>query len=335
MHNLKYKFTDAVLGDIIKIVRLKTVNRELGVTMGALVVLRQMSMIAILVIIGIGLEKKKVLSEQGTKVISKIVVDICNPVLIVSTILNGNITVTHTEFLKGVGIAAIIYGVFILVGTFLPAAIRLPRDERKYYCLMSIYGNVGFLGIPVAKAILPENAMLYVVICNVFYCLLFYTHGIITLSSGKEKMDLKKLVSPGVILSLLALLIFWYDIKLPDFIVKTADYIGSPTVFLSMLLLGASVARSSFLKDMKDAKLWLFILVRLVCVPALAVLVLRSISAPDEMVRTFCLMCAVPVGNLPMIQAEKIGERTDILSRGIIVTTVFSFISITAFMSLI
>ena len=79
---------------------------------------------------------------------------------------------------------------------------------------MSIYGNVGFLGIPVAKAILPENAMLYVVICNVFYCLLFYTHGIITLSSGKEKMDLKKLVSPGVILSLLALRIFWYDIKL-------------------------------------------------------------------------------------------------------------------------
>jgi predicted permease len=86
---------------------------------------------------------------------------------------------------------------------------------------------------------------------------------------------------------------------------------------------------------MKDAKLWVFILVRLVAVPALAVLILRSVGAADEMVRTFCLMCAVPVGNLPMIQAEKIGERTDILSRGIIVTTVFSFISITAFMSLI
>jgi predicted permease len=303
--------------------------------MGALVVLRQMSMIAILVIIGFGLQKKNVLNEQGIKVISKLVVDICNPVLIVSTILNGNITVTHREFLSGVGVAAVIYAVFILVGSVLPMIIGIPRDERKFYSLMSIYGNVGFLGIPVAKAILSENAMLYVIICNVFYCLLFYTHGIITLSSGKEKMDIKKIFSPGVIMSILALVIFWFDIKFPDVIVKTVDYIGSPTVFLSMVLLGASVARSNFLKDMKDAKLWIFILVRLVCVPALAVLVLKGIGVADEMVRTFCLMCAVPVGNLPMIQAEKIGERTDILSRGIIVTTVFSFISITAFMSLI
>ena len=303
--------------------------------MGALVVLRQMSMIAILVIIGILLEKRKVLNEQGTKVISKLVVDICNPVLIVSTILNGNITVTHGEFLSGVGVAAVIYAVFILVGSVLPALIGIPKDERKFYSLMSIYGNVGFLGIPVAKAILSENAMLYVIICNVFYCLLFYTHGIITLSSGKEKMDIKKIFSTGVIMSVLALVIFWFDIKIPEVLVKTVDYIGSPTVFLSMVLLGASVARSNFIKDMKDAKLWIFILVRLVCVPALAVLVLKGIGAADEMVRTFCLMCAVPVGNLPLIQAEKIGERTDILSRGIIVTTVFSFISITAFMSLI
>ncbi|MBP3754581.1 MAG: AEC family transporter [Lachnospiraceae bacterium] len=303
--------------------------------MGALIVLRQMAMIAVLVIIGIGLEKKKVLNEQGTKAISKLVVDICNPVLIVSTILTGNITVTHEEFLSGVGVAAVIYAVFILIGTLLPKIIGIKKDERKFYSLMSIYGNVGFLGIPVAKALLSENAMLYVIICNVFYCLLFYTHGIITLSSGKEKMDIKKIFSPGVIMSILALLIFWFDLKLPEVVVKTVEYIGSPTVFLSMVLLGASVARSNFIKDMKDAKLWIFILVRLVVVPALAVIVLRAVGAADEMVRTFCLMCAVPVGNLPMIQAEKTGERTDILSRGIIVTTVFSFISITAFMSLI
>ena len=41
--------------------------------MGISVVLRQMSVIAILVCIGIGLEKKKVMSEQGTKLISKLV----------------------------------------------------------------------------------------------------------------------------------------------------------------------------------------------------------------------------------------------------------------------
>lgn len=294
-----------------------------------------MAVIAILAGAGFWLQKRKVLTPQSTPVISRIVVDICNPALIVSTILTGNITVSHRDFLGGVYVSAGVYFLFILLGYVIPVIIRIPRDERKFYTLMCIYGNVGFLGIPVAKAILPENAMIYVIICNVFYCLFFYTHGIITLSSGKEKMNLRKVFSPGVIMSVFALVIFWFDLKLPDFVVRIADYIGSPTVFLSMVLLGASVARSNLLESIKDLKLWAFILVRLVMVPLVTVMALSAIGASEDMIRTFCLMCAVPVGNLPMIQAEKTGERTDVLAKGIIVTTVFSFISITVFMSII
>ncbi|MCR4793385.1 MAG: AEC family transporter [Lachnospiraceae bacterium] len=303
--------------------------------MGSLVVIKQMSVIAVLVGIGIFLQKKGVLSEKSTPVISRIVVDICNPALTVSAILTGNITVTHRDFLIGVLVSAVIYLVFILLGYIIPVLIRVPKDEKKFYTLMTIYGNVGFLGIPVARAILPENAMLYVIICNVFYCLLFYTHGIIALSRGREKMNLRKVLSPGVLMAVVALFIFWYDLEFPEVVVKTVDYIGCPTVFLSMLILGATVGRSNIAREVKDIRLWLFILIRMVAVPIAAVLVLRALSAPDDMIRTFCLMCAVPVGNLPMIQAEKSGERTDILSRGIIVTTVFSFLSITLLMSFV
>ena len=102
-------------------------------------------------------------------------------------------------------------------------------------------------------------------------------------------------------MSILALVIFWFDLKLPEIVVKTVDYIGCPTVFLSMILLGASVGRSNIIRDMKDSKLWLFILVRMVLVPVATVLVLKGIGAGSDMVRTFCLMCAVPAGNLPMI----------------------------------
>ena len=303
--------------------------------MGSLVVIKQMSVIAILVGIGIWLQKRKVLDEKSTPVISRIIVDICNPALIVSTIMTGNITVTHQDFLTGVGVSAAVYFLFIVLAYVIPLIIRVPKDERKFYTMMTIYGNVGFLGIPVARAILPENAMLYVIICNVFYNLLFYTHGVIALSSGKEKMNLKKVFSPGVLMSILALVIFWFDLRFPEPVVKTVEYIGAPTVFLSMILLGAAVGRSRFFEAVKDLHLWFFILIRMVAVPVITVLALGAISAPQEMIRTFCLMCAVPVGNLPMIQAEKTGERTDVLSRGIIVTTVFSFISITFLMSFV
>ena len=69
--------------------------------MGAITVLKQMTMIAVLAAIGFFLQKKKVLDKNSTPVISRIVVDICNPALIVSTILTGNITVTAQYVERG------------------------------------------------------------------------------------------------------------------------------------------------------------------------------------------------------------------------------------------
>ena len=294
-----------------------------------------MAVIAILVGIGFFLQKRSVLGEKGDKILSKIVVDICNPALVVSTILSGNISVTHQDFLKGLVIGAALYASFCLLGLIIPRILRLPKDERRFYNLMTIYTNVGFLGIPVAKAVLPEDAIVYVIICNVAYSVLFYTHGILVISGAKEKIKPVMMLNPGVLMSLLALVIFWFDLSFPPILENSFNYIGNPTVFLSMVLLGTAVAKSDLIRDIKDARLWIFILIRMILVPLMVVFVLRMLGAPDVMVKTFCLMSAVPVGNLPLIQAQKTGQRTDILSKGIIVTTVFSFISITLFMTLI
>lgn len=301
----------------------------------SLIVLQQMAVIAILVGIGFFLQKRSVLGEKGDKILSKIVVDICNPALVVSTILSGNISVTHQDFLKGLVIGAALYASFCLLGLIIPRILRLPKDERRFYNLMTIYTNVGFLGIPVAKAVLPEDAIVYVIICNVAYSVLFYTHGILVISGAKEKIKPIMLLNPGVLMSLLALVIFWFDLNFPPILENSFNYIGNPTVFLSMVLLGTAVAKSDLIRDIKDARLWIFILIRMILVPLMVVFALRMLGAPDVMVKTFCLMSAVPVGNLPLIQAQKTGQRTDILSKGIIVTTVFSFISITLFMTLL
>ena len=279
-----------------------------------------MAVIAILVGIGFFLQKRSVLGEKGDKILSKIVVDICNPALVVSTILSGNISVTHQDFLKGLVIGAAIYASFCLLGLIIPRILRLPKDERRFYNLMTIYTNVGFLGIPVAKAVLPEDAIVYVIICNVAYSVLFYTHGILVISGAKEKIKPVMMLNPGVLMSLLALVIFWFDLSFPPILENSFNYIGNPTVFLSMVLLGTAVAKSDLIRDIKDARLWIFILIRMILVPLMVVFVLRMLGAPDVMVKTFCLMSAVPVGNLPLIQAQKTGQRTDILSKGIIGT---------------
>lgn len=310
------------------------------------VTLQQMGVICILVAIGIYLNHKGVIDGLTSKHLSTIVVDVCNPALIMASILSGNITATHQDLLIAAALGVSFYIIVILLGLLLPRILMVAPEKRHFYNLMTVYTNIGFLGIPVARAILPGNAILYVIVCNVFYCLLFYTHGVTVLARGMQRSlglsdskqlnslsDLKKLLNPGTIMAILSLVIFWFQITLPPLLANTIEYVGNATVFLSMTLLGVSIARSNLLEAAKDLRIWGYIILRMLLLPVCILLVMRALHFGAVPTLTMCLMAAMPVGNLPMIQAEKIGEDTKLLSCAIAVTTAVSIGSITILMS--
>lgn len=301
--------------------------------MSTLVILQQMAVICILVAIGFYLCRKGVVDNLTSKKISAIVMDICNPALILASILSGNITADKHDLLISIVLSMAFYIFLVGLGFVIPRILGVAADKRRFYNLMTVYTNVGFIGIPVARAILPENAILNVIVCNVMYSLLFYTHGVTILSGGKEKMNIKKVFSPGTIMAVLALVVFWFDITLPPVIANTISFIGNATVFLSMTLLGAAIARSDFIKGLKDLKIWIYIGVRMIVVPFAMFFILRAIKVDFITILALCLMACMPVGNLPLIQAEKTGEDTKILSSAIAVSTVVSIVTITVAMS--
>ena len=308
------------------------------------IILQQMGMICILVAIGIFLFKRGVVDNVTSKKLSAIVVDVCNPALIMGSILSGNMTATHKDLLTAALLGVFFYGFMVALGFIIPLILRAKRDDRKFYNLMTVYTNTGFLGIPVAKAILPENAILYVIVINIFYSLLFYTHGMFILGRGKEtgeggavqkkRNPLLNLISPGTIMSVLSLVVFWFNIKLPPILANTIEYVGNATIFLSMTLLGVFIARSKIASSLKNVRIWIYILIRMIIIPVAIVFLMRALKFDPTATLAMCLMASVPVGNLPMIQAEKIGENTDILSSGIAVTTIVSGVTITVFMSI-
>lgn len=302
--------------------------------MSTIVTLEQMGVITILVAIGIYLYKREVIDNTTSQKISVIIMDICNPALILASMLSGNVSATHADLIEALIIGALFYIFLVILGFLLPIILRVDKNNQRFYNLMTVYTNVGFIGIPVARAILPENAILYVIVCNVMYSLLFYTHGITILGRGKEKMNLKKVFSPGTIMALLALVVFWFDLKPPLIISSSISYIGNATVFLSMALLGVSIARSDITKGLKNIRIWAYILIRMILVPVALFFILRAAHCDDITILGICLMAEMPIGNLPLIQSEKMGEDTELLSSAITVSTIASMATITVLMSI-
>ncbi|MCR5251394.1 MAG: AEC family transporter [Lachnospiraceae bacterium] len=295
--------------------------------------LQQMGVICILVAIGIGLKKRGVVDEQTSRKLSAIVVDICNPALIMASILDGKLTASHADLLRALGVGAAFYALLVVTGLLLPCILGAKGMQKRDYHLMSVYTNVGFLGIPLARAILPPKAILYVIVINVFYSLLFYTHGMAVLGAS-EGRNLRRILNPGMIMAVLSLVITWFGIGLPPILAGTVSYVGNATVFLSMVLLGFSISWQKLKAALKEARIWAFFFLRMILLPIGIVFLMRALGFDRTAILAMCLMTAVPVGNLPMIQAEKMGQDTRLLSSAIAMTTTLSVISITLLIAL-
>lgn len=303
--------------------------------MSALIIIQQMAVIVILVLVGVYLYKRDIIDELTSKKLSVIAMDIVNPALIMSCVLSGSLTASHKDLINAIGVGVLLYTFLCVLGFIIPYVLPIAKEDRKFFNLMTVYTNVGFIGIPVAKEVLSDSAMLYVIVCNVMYCLLFYTHGVSILGGNKEPFHIKKIASPGTIMSILTLLIFWFQIKVPMVIANSIIYLGNATVFITMALLGVSIARASIKEGLRKPEIWIYIVIRMICVPVLLVFILNMAGFAKEMVQAFCLMAAMPVANLPLIQAEKVGEKTEILSECIMITTILCFFTITLLMSVL
>lgn len=296
-----------------------------------LLIFTKMLMIGIMIAVGILIYRLKIVSYSGSREISALIVNICSPVMVVSSALADT-----SEFsLQKLGVTLvstlIFYLIFILFGALIPILLGIPKEKRPFYSMLSVFGNCGFIGIPLALSILGTECMLYVVFFNIFYNLFFYSYGYQTIAkvSGKE-MAFKpsSLLNPGIISCVIALAIYLLPISLPEFLVDTMDYISSCTTFLSMVVLGVNIASTPLKKMLAVPKMYVFYLLRILVLPIVLSFVIKPLFSDSMMVSAFLLMSAVPAGSMTVMLATQQQAETDTLSSGVIISTLMCLLTI-------
>ena len=193
---------------------------------------------------------------------------------------------------------------------------------------MLVYANTGFIGIPVAKAVLPAEAMVYVVIVNILFSVLVYTHGMIVMRAERKSEEQDKVqhfkITFGLICSIVTLIIFWCHLSHPQMVEDCINYIGNATTFLSMSLLGCSFAAVSFRELFANRDMYLFSVIKMLLIPLAAGYLLKLFGIDVWMREAFVLMLAMPAANMPLMMAKKEGEDTEILTQGILLTTLLT-----------
>lgn len=291
----------------------------------------KMLMIGLMLAIGVLIYRLGIVTASGNREISALIVNVCSPVMTISSVLADESEFTLEKLGLTVLVCIGIYLVFILFGKAVPLLMGTPKEKRPLYSMLSVFGNTGFIGIPVALSILGPSSMLYVVVVNIFYSLFFYSYGYYEMSrlSGKA-MTFRptSLINPGIIACLIALGIYILQPELPVFLVDTMDYVSAGTTFLSMVVLGVNLAATPLKKVLAVPRMYLYFLLRILALPILMALVLRPLLPDAMMVSAFLLMAAMPAGSMTVMLATEQHVETDTLTSGIIISTLMCLVTV-------
>ena len=311
--------------------------------MSITIVLQQMVIIFILIGIGMILYRRKILSEEGSKQISGLIINVTNPALLICSALEDGPKASLSEL----GIAfvsyAAIFAILIGAGFLFSYILRVPKNLHYAYQLLTVFGNVGFIGIPLASAVLGSESLIFVFIFNLLFNLLIYTFGISLLQRAAARQAeegtrlpadrissnrLKKLVNAGTISAAITIIVYLGNFRVPVILSSALSYTGRATTLLSMLVLGVSVAQMAPKDIFSHPKLYAFTLLRQVLLPIGCMLLMRGFLTNKLILNTMLLMVAVPAANMPLMLAKQMDMETESISQAIILTTVLSLVTV-------
>ncbi|MCR5733336.1 MAG: AEC family transporter [Lachnospiraceae bacterium] len=306
------------------------------------IVQKQMIIIFLLILVGVYLYKKKHLTGDGARQISWIVVNVTNPITLLCAALSEEQKAKAGDLLVAFLCFAVMYAVLIPVANIIPAMLKVEKGRRYAYKLLAIFGNVGFIGIPFSSAVLGPSSLIFVSICGLTFNMVIYTYGVYLLKKTAAEQhpgedagsgfSLKDMINSGTVMSVVIVAVYLLDIKVPDMIDSTLSFIGNCTTFLSMIVLGVSVAQMVPKEVFSRWRLYVFVLVRQIIIPILFIFLFRPFIKNELILSTITVMVAMPGANMPLMMAKQYGVKEDILSAGIILTTVATLITIPAVM---
>ncbi len=302
------------------------------------VIVEQMAMLFAMMLAGVWIWKLGWFDEAAYQKLSKVVVNLLNPILVLYGVMGKEASGSARLLLVNLGFVLGFYLLLIFAACLFLVLLHPSRESRDLYRLMTIFPNVGFMGIPVITSIFGTESMIYIVFYMLVYNLLLYTYGLILAqraaghgqkeAGGSSTSQWKRMVNPGVLSSVAAVILFLSRPEIPAPVVNFCDYMGNATIPLSMLLIGMSIAKVSPASMLSNRKIYWYTFLKMLALPIAAILLLKPFPVDKTLFGIFALELAMPVGSIVTLVAKEYGADETICTNGIVISTLASIATI-------
>ena len=273
--------------------------------------------------------KIRLVDQNGNKTVSNLLLLIVNPILI--------ITVYQTEYdpelVRGLLLSFAAAAATHILGIIISTLLIRPKDGTDYGIerFNAIYSNCGFIGIPLIGSVLGDTGVFYLSAYMVMFNLFSWTHGIVLMEKKLSLKSLKEgLISPMFIATLIAVLLFFLQLKIPSVLLDSMNYIADMNTPLAMMVAGFSVAQADLGKMCKNPRLYYTSAVKLLIFPACTIPLLMLFHLPTVISMTILIAAACPSATTGTMMAIRYKHNYTYSSGIFSLTTVLGVVTMPA-----
>lgn len=250
------------------------------------ILLGRILFIAVMAATGYLLGRIRMLDEDTCRKLSDLLLSVFLPCLILSSYQTPCEDRLLTNLLYAFLLAGAAHAVHILLANLV---FRRSRPRAAIERMSVVYSNCAFMGIPLIEPVYGAEGVLYLTAFVTWFNLLFWTHGVITVSGKPDRKQLfKKLFTPSLLAIPIGLILLLAKVQLPPPVLEPIRTLGSMTTPVSMLVAGATICRTDIRAGLRDKGVLSAVAMRLLLVP-LAVMLLFAFLPLDRLMRTVLL----------------------------------------------
>lgn len=234
-----------------------------------LLLLKQNLIMMVYLLIGYFLFRKKLVGLQGSADIGRLLLYVVMP----CAILNSCLEEFTMEKLEGLAVS-FIAALLALLLSILVSRLAFSKEwgiER----FGAAFSNAGFIGIPLVRMTLGEDAVFYIASFVALLNILQWTYGVVTISGDRSAVSPRKICTNPIVLSFLAgVLLFLLPVFLPETITGMLGTISSMNGPLAMIVLGVYLAQIPLRTLFTEKIVYRCALFRLILIPLLTLFLL-------------------------------------------------------------
>ncbi|MBE6836340.1 MAG: AEC family transporter [Ruminococcaceae bacterium] len=296
----------------------------------ALVAAKQVLILYIMVAVGFICDKTGLFTEKTARGTNSLLFFVTTPAVIIQSFLKTEFSKDGAiKLLIAFGGAVAIHLIGIAISSFLFKKTEI--DKRVVYRFACVYGNVGYMALPLAQEILGSEGVFYCSVGVIAFNIFCFTHGSFIMTKkekGEKSFKFKKLVlNPGVISVLIGLPLFLFSVKLPEIIETPLYSVAACNTPLAMIVFGTYLANADFKSVFKDKNIFLTAFVKLICMPLIIFGVYRLFGFSGAFLVAAMITASAPSANNTVIFTAQYDRDLNTASRTVTAVSVLSVIT--------